>query len=584
MAHAMADAAPDLFELSPDPACLLASDGALLRANAAFRALFRHAIGPRRPPWGRVKPPAFRNEGARCFEAPAPDGRLLEWREHQLPDGSRLAAARDVSTRAAAAEEAARAKTLMFAMLTHELRTPLNGILGLAGLLAHEPLTPAQRDHVGAIQDSGERLLELISDALDYARLDAGRVRLERQAFDPIETAQNVAELLAPRARAKGLELVVQAGEDAPGPVLGDEGRFRQILFNLVGNAIKFTAEGGVSIRLRAEPRAGEGVLLQAAVRDTGPGIPADTRTRIFEAFEQADSSQARSHGGAGLGLAIVKRLAELLGGRVSLAETSRGATFLFEARFDAAPALEPTPRLEGVRARIEAASPLLREALAAAVQGLGGTLGPAGVLLFEPGAGALPAAPAVALLWPDERERIPALQAAGLGYLIKPVRRTSLAQQLRAAQEGRSLALSKLTEPAAADRVLSGRKVLLAEDNPLNALIARTVLTRAGAAVETAVDGEEAIAAARRGGFDVYLLDLRMPVLDGLAAARQIRALHPLAAIVALTADAGAEEREAALAAGMDAFLTKPIAAERLAAELQRLSAPRKPRAIGPA
>lgn len=564
----------DLFERLPDPACLLSWDGSLIAANAAFRAMFRHAITTRRPPWGRVQPPAFDAQGRRRFEAPSADGRLLEWCEDRHEDGSRLAVARDVTDRAAAADEAARAKTLVFAMLTHELRTPLNGILGLAGLLGHEPLTPSQQDHVRSIEQSGERLLELISDALDYARLEAGRVQIEATPFDPVETAQNVAELLAPRAHAKGLELVVEAGADAPGQVLSDENRLRQILFNLVGNAIKFTEQGGVSIRLRGQPKGDNEVLLTIAVRDTGLGVPPEKRAQIFQAFEQADASHARSHGGAGLGLAIVKRLSDLLGGRISLADApGGGSSFVFEVRL--ALAAKPlSPRLDGITASLEVASPLLRQALVAAIEGCGGRIGRGGVLLFEPDEGPLPAAPAVALLRPDERAQVPALQAAGLGYLIKPVRRASLAQQLRAAADGKLLPPGRAYAPAAdAPPLLGGLKLLLAEDNPLNALIARTVLTRAGAAVETAADGEEAIQAARRGGFDVYVLDLRMPVLDGLSAARQIRMLYPNAPIVALTADAGEEERQAALAAGMDAFLTKPIAAERLAAELQRLA-----------
>lgn len=572
----------DLFDDLPDPACLLAKDGALLGANAAFLAMFRHAVSPRRPPWGRAAPPAFDERGERRFEAPAPNARVLEWRERRRSDGSRLALARDVTDRAAAADEAARAKTLVFAMLTHELRTPLNGILGLAGLLGHEPLTPAQQDYVRSIQDSGERLLELISDALDYARLEAGRVQMEAAPFDPVETAQGVAELLAPRARAKGLELVVEAGRDAPGVVVSDENRLRQILFNLVGNAIKFTDAGGVSIRLRGQPKGERETHLIVAVRDTGLGVPQEKRAQIFQAFEQADASHARSHGGAGLGLAIVKRLSDLLGGRIALSDApGGGSVFTFEARLPLANERPLAPRLDGLRASLDVASPLLRMAVSAAVESCGGQIGRDGVLVFEPEEGEpLPPAPAVALLWPDERDRIPALQAAGLGYLIKPVRKASLAQHLRAAAEGKLVAPGRAAAPItlAGAGLLAGLNILLAEDNPLNALIARTVLTRAGAAVQTAADGEEAIQAARRGGFDVYVLDLRMPVLDGLSAARQIRALHPGAPIVALTADTGEEERAAALAAGMDAFLTKPIEAEALAQALRSVSSVQPP------
>lgn len=576
----------DPFEQLPDPACILDAAGELLRANSAFTATFRQMVSPRRPPWGRVKPPAFIG-GERRFDAPAPDGSLLEWVERHLPDGHRLAIARDVSQRASAAAEAARAKTLVFAMLTHELRTPLNGILGMAGLLGHEPLSPPQRAYVEAISQSGERLLELISDALDYSRLEAGRAAAEIAPFRPVDTAQGVIELLAPRARAKGLELVLEAGPDAGLSVCSDEGRVRQILFNLLGNALKFTESGGVSLRLSAD-RRGEEALVRFAVRDTGPGVAPEKRALIFDAFEQADSSHARAYGGAGLGLAIVKRLADLLAAKVSVtgALVGPGAVFTLEARWPLAPDQSAAPiGLHGAQVRLRVGAPMLRDALAAAVRTHGGDIAlEDGVLVFEPSEAPHPKGPAIALLWPDQRGLIADLQAQGIGYVIKPVRGASLALQVLAAL-GDPAANPEPARMASESnhQVLSGLRLLLAEDNPLNALIARTVLTRAGAAVETVSDGEQAITAAKNGGFDVYVLDLRMPVIDGLTAGRRIRAMHPLAPIVALTADVGEAERKAALAAGMDAFLTKPIDAQRLAVELQRFNLGRAG-AVGPA
>lgn len=565
----------DLFEHLPEPACLLDAGGGLLRANAAFLASFRQSVTPRRPPWGRVKPPAFEGE-VRRFDAPAPDGRLLEWIERRLEDGTHLAIARDVSARASAAQEAARAKTLVFAMLTHELRTPLNGILGMAGLLGHEAITPAQRAYVEAIAQSGERLLELISDALDYSRLEAGRATAEIAPFRPLDTAQSVLELLAPRAREKGLELVLEAGPDSGLCLCSDEGRLRQILFNLLGNALKFTDLGGVSLRLDIAPR-GEEALVRFGVRDTGPGVAPDKRAVIFEAFEQADASHARAFGGTGLGLAIVKRLAALLHGKVSVgsAPFGPGAVFHFEASWPLAASQAAAPiGLHGAQVRIQAASGMLRDALGLAVRAHGGQpVLHGGVLLFEPSDAPLPQGPAIALLWPDQRAQIAALQAAGIGYVIKPVRAHSLALQILAALGDAAPISEEPHMPADAPKALAGKRILLAEDNPLNALIARTVLIRAGALVDTVADGEQAIAAAKRGGYDVYVLDLRMPVIDGLTAGRRIRALHPALPIVALTADAGTPEREAALAAGMNAFLTKPIDAQGLAAQLQRFT-----------
>lgn len=563
----------DPFELAPDPACVLDSDGALLKANAAFRALFRFEVGSRRPPWGRVRPPAFVADQRR-FEAPAPDGRLYEWSERRLADGARLASARDVTDRVAAAAEAARAKTLVFATLTHELRTPLNGILGMAGLLAQEPLSASQADYVAAIADSGERLLALISDGLDFARLEAGRVELDQAPFDPLDTAQSVAELLAPRARAKGLELLTVV--DAPIPsVVGDEGRFRQVLFNLVGNAVKFTEEGGVVIQLTAEPAGHDEIRLTAHVRDTGPGVPSDQQDHIFAPFEQAGAGHARAQGGAGLGLAIVRRLADLMGGRARLEQAAGGgAVFSFDAPFPKAERPPPRAALQGVSVRVEAQSALFADGLSRLLRAEGARVGPNGDLtLFEPRDGAPPPPlPAVALLWPDQRGLIESLRAAGVGYLIKPIRRASLVRRVQLARAALAEEPDAPIAPPSEQR-LKGLRVLVAEDNPINALLVRAVLGRAGAAVEVVGDGEQAIAAARAERFDAILLDLRMPVIGGVAAARAIRAFRPDVPIMALTADADEGKRQAALRAGMDGFQTKPLDPAALADELARLS-----------
>jgi signal transduction histidine kinase len=215
------NAAPalDPFDLSPDPIVLFGPDGTRLRANAAFAKTFPHALSGARPPWGRTTPPPF-SDGERCFEAAAPDGRRYEWRERLLPNGARIAVARDVSARAEAAEQAARAKTVLFATLTHELRTPLNGVLGMAGVLSQTVRSPAEAEYLRAIQRSGEHLLTLITEILDYARLESETVEIEESAFDPEDMAQSIAELLSPPAHAKGVELFVRARADAPRKVL----------------------------------------------------------------------------------------------------------------------------------------------------------------------------------------------------------------------------------------------------------------------------------------------------------------------------------------------------------------------------
>lgn len=582
----------DAFDAAPDPIVEFDGEGVLVRANAAFRATFRQADGAKRAPWGRVQPPPFSN-GERRFDAAAPDGRVFEWRERLLADGRRIAAARDVSDRVKAADEAGRAKTVLFATLTHELRTPLNGVIGMAGLLQRARLEPAQAEWAGAIARSGEHLLELVNEILDYSRLEAGRVALEAAPFDVEDVAQSVVELLSPRARQKGLELAVMLRPGAPLAVVGDAGRVRQILFNLVGNAVKFTETGGVVVELTPSP-IGPG--LRFVVRDTGPGVPADRQAAIFEDFTQADEGISRRYGGAGLGLSIVRRLAQAMGGKAGLESRSgQGARFHVDLPLPLARAQPLGPAaLEGVRVAIVTPSSVLAAALRQTLMALN-----AEVVAADPAAAPFPGADvvlvdgaalplasiqalgsrAIVLAAQEEREALEGYLAAGVRhYLIKPVRRRSLAERVLHAARGQpapARAAEGQDPRAAAPRNL-GLKVLVAEDNPINALLAKTLLQRHGCAVSLAGDGEQTVAAARAGGFDVVLMDLRMPVLDGYAAARQIRALKGPAgqvALIALTADAGGTEEALARAAGMDDFLTKPIDPARLEAALARLS-----------
>ncbi|MBL8547269.1 MAG: response regulator [Hyphomonadaceae bacterium] len=573
----------DAFDALPDPVAILAPDGALLRANPAFRAAFRHWIGPQRPPWGRTQPPEFTG-GERRFDAPAPDGRQFEWIERLLPDGARLVTARDITRHVRAAEDALRAKTTLFATLTHELRTPLNGILGMAGLLALGKLEPNARSYVGAIKQSGELLLELITEILDYSRLEAGRVELESMPFDPEATMQSVAELLSPRARDKGLEIAVSVRSDAPRCVTGDDGRLRQILFNLAGNAVKFTETGGVVIEMAPRPNG----RVRFNVRDTGPGVAPEKQALIFEEFTQADAGVARRHGGAGLGLAIVKKLALAMGGEVGLvSRPGFGASFWVELPLPSTPSEEPPPTLHGVRICIVSPSLLLTQTLRAVAISLGAIPVERGdasdVVLLDWHEGVdgeeidalRRGSRAIIALAPQEhRQIIDACRAVGIEhYTLKPVRRGSLVQRVRAALgedlgEERSRPVSVSADDAPQQKPLQGLRVLLAEDNPINALLARTLLTRAGCVVTGAQDGEEAVSAASTGAFDLILLDIRMPRLDGFAAARMIRAgggPSAAAPIVALTADAGEAERAHAAKAGMDDFITKPIDANRL-------------------
>jgi signal transduction histidine kinase/DNA-binding response OmpR family regulator len=573
----------DAFEALPDPAVILAADGAVVRANQAFKQTFRHWIGPERPPWGRHEPPPFRS-GIRSFDAPAPDGRRFEWSERILPDGARFAVARDITRHVRAAEAALRAKTTLFATLTHELRTPLNGILGMAGLLEAEALEANEKTYVAAIKQSGEMLLDLITDVLEYARLDAGRIPLESAPFDPETTLQEIAELLSPKAHAKGLEIAVIIRGAPPARVLGDNGRLRQILFNLAGNAVKFTEAGGVTLELESRATG----RLRVSVRDTGPGVPPDKQGLIFEEFAQADAGVARRHGGTGLGLAIVRRLAQAMGGQVGLAsKVGEGACFWVElplAALDAAgaPQLPPDTSIAVV-----SASPVLASALEATAASLGAAVANKGeradVILLdwspdisegEVAALRQNARGVVALIAQERRDDIAKSRAMGVAhYTLKPVRRTALAERIKLARIE-----TKSAAPAALDSgsPLEGLRVLLAEDNPINALLARTLLERAGCAVTVVGDGEAAVSAAAIAGFDLIFLDIRMPVVDGVEAAERIRAgggPSARAPIVALTADASEAERARALHAGMDDFLTKPVDGERLLAVAARFT-----------
>jgi signal transduction histidine kinase/DNA-binding response OmpR family regulator len=579
----------DAFDALPDPVCILAADGALLRANAAFRATFKHWVGPQRPPWGRAVAPDF-THGERRFDAPAPDGRRFEWVERVLADGARIAIAHDVTRHTRAAEDAMRAKTTLFATLTHELRTPLNGILGMAGLLEIAKLEPNAREYVGAIKQSGELLLELITEILDYSRLDAGHVALENAPFDPEATMQDVAELLSPKAHDKGLEIAVVVRADAPRRVIGDDGRVRQILFNLAGNAVKFTETGGVTLDIAPRP----GGRLRFSVRDTGPGVAPEKQALIFEEFSQADAGVARRQGGAGLGLAIVRKLARAMGGEAGLvSRPGFGAVFWVELPLEPAEAEAPALTLPDVRIAAVSSAPVLTQALRAMIASLGAVAverdAQPDVILYDWRDGAdadevaelKRAARAVIALLPQERrEAIAACRAAGfVHYTLKPVRRRSLVERVRLALGESGQAAPSFAGLGASEQqppVLAGLRVLLAEDNPINALLARTLLNRAGCIVTAVQDGEEAVAAAAAAAFDLILLDIRMPRLDGLEAAQRIRAgVGPNAGapIVALTADTGGNERLQAQKAGMDDFLTKPIDAARLLAVAERLS-----------
>jgi signal transduction histidine kinase/ActR/RegA family two-component response regulator len=444
----------------------------------------------KRASWRETRWAAHRS-GDGTFELELHDGRVIDVVERRTPDNGTVSVMRDITlaerelTRAKAAAEASnRAKSQFLAAMSHEIRTPLNGVLGMNSLLLKTELSEQQRSYARTIRSSGKALLALINDILDLSRVEAEKLELVAADFDLRRLVEDVAASIAPRAREKGLVFHVDL---APGllPVLvGDAQRLRQVLFNLVGNAVKFTESGSVVITVWHRPLEDDRVEVVFSVRDTGIGIAPDALQSLFERFRQADSGIARRYGGSGLGLAISRGLVDLMGGRIDVeTEPGRGSTFR-------------------VRVGLRRGDP---QRLASADTS------------FDDG--------------------------------------THLSQ--------------------------GGLHVLVAEDNEVNQHVVRAMLANLGHTCEIAQDGIEAIALAMTGRFDVVLMDIQMPNLDGLAAARRIRALEgevALVPIIALTANAMVEDREAYIEAGMDDHVAKPVEPRDLAAALARVAAAQPP------
>ena len=475
------------------------------------------------------------------------------------------------------------------AALSHEFRTPLNGVIGMARLLEGTRLTAEQRAYVAALTESGEHLLGLVNDVLDYARLGAGRVELVRTAVAPEDLLRQVCELMSPRAHEKGVEIGWAADANLC-PILADEGRLRQILLNLAGNAVKFVETGGVIMLAEREPDG----WLRFTVSDSGPGVPEAERARIFEAFSQGGSGRDARQIGAGLGLAIATRLGDAMGGRLGVGGApGEGADFWFEAQFEAAGEAEAGGQLAGRTVAIASPSAIVREAAARQIESSGGRAIRArrvaealartdesavilvDHLLADSRSGLKPPAgrASVVLLRPEDRGRIAPCRAAGFdGYLIKPLRRASLVERVLAAGKS-SAADDDRVAPrrAPAPRSAGGVRVLMAEDNPINAMLARTLLKREGAVVDHVETGEQALEALGGGEYDIVLMDVRMPGMGGLEAVRTLRARGVKTPVVALTANAFEDDRRACIEAGMDDFLVKPLSLEALRGALAR-------------
>ncbi len=480
-------------------------------------------------------------------------------------------------------------------LMSHEMRTPLNGVIGMIGLLQRTRLDGAQRAYADAARQSAEHLLGLVNDLLDYARLEAGSLEFDLAPVDLAGLVRGVTELLSPKAHEKGLEIAWSAEPDLPG-IQADEGRLRQVLFNLVGNAIKFTDTGAVSVHIARAGGTDRKPVLALIVDDTGPGVPEAMRERIFDEFTHADATDAARYDGAGLGLAVARRLAQAMGGTVSVSARPEGpgARFRFEAPFApirisrSGAGQGPAKGLSGVKVALRTSEPFTRRAAQAHVEARGGQIDTAGAVTLIDHDGnlslgacqpmlATPAVlgPSIILLRPQDRNLIDRYRAAGFaGYLIKPLRPQSVSERIRAVL-GLAAQGGQPDRPAEDDRVQSarfaGRRVLLVEDNPVGSLLAATLLRREGCIVETAANGQEAVDAVRRARFDLVLMDMRMPGMDGPSATRALRAAGDDSPIVALTANAFAEDRKACLEAGMNDHLVKPLEVEALRAVLDR-------------
>lgn len=542
--------------------------------------------------------------------------RWISWREVSVrsDNGTEVqGVGRDVTSRVEAeqaltlardqAEAASRTKSRFLATVSHEIRTPLNGMLGMADLLLDTQLTPEQLTYTKAAKTSGETLLTLIEEILDFSKIEAGRLDIESRPFALASMIEESVELMAPRAQAKGIEIVSYVDERIPANVIGDVARLRQVLLNLIGNAVKFTEQGGIGVVV--EPGDFENQI-RIQVRDTGIGISEEDLPRIFRDFEQADGSSTRKYGGTGLGLAISKRIIERMDGRIDVAsQVGVGSTFSISVQLVPADAPEPTvaaPELNRSAVMIVAAAEIEASLLARRLGRWGAST--CAVIDEKIAAALLPERPwdallidyplaramtencdltklhiprRIAMIRPSERHELQALKAAGFtGYLVKPVRAASLAARLAVTDTFEHSASEVAAETAdTSARPVKGLSILVAEDNEINALLARALLTRLGHRPTIAVNGEAAVEswlAARASGcrYDLVLMDLQMPGIDGLEAARRIRAAEAQASdsptrMIALTANAQTEDRQTIFNAGLDGLLLKPLDRERL-------------------